>query len=723
MFSSSIKGAKGSGDNTINPNFRDVAFLSHFDGSNLDNTTSPGFTDQSTPASSASVSTPLQAFPVTSSNPFNSNYSVYCQTSQQPRFSIANNAAFAMGTGSFTIEAWIYPYTYSGSPRSILNIDDANSAGRLGVWFGHPAYPRQLVLFGSSGLVIYNSLTEIQLNTWTHFAFVRNGSTIVAYINGVAASNPTTVTTNFTCTTGTVWVCATDNTGGNISWDGLMSNLRITKGVAVYTGNFTVPTGILGATQSAGTNISAITGAQCSLLTFIKPRTVDLSTFNHTIYRGGALANDSAVPQFVPETPFARSTIGAPSTAAPWSLSSFGTSIGPVSVNYTSAQGVQGSATYKILTDAKFGFGTGNYTIEFFLYAQASTTRSDWTLVWTSSGQSLMIYFDGGTPQNLIVVINGSIQITGPLATAVTGQWVHVALSRTSTTDTRLYINGVQSGTTVATNYNLGATNQLLIGNESSTIGSMASYRILKGTGLYTGTFTPPTSPLTPITNTVLCLTGQIGIIDQTQKTTLSGSNLGPYLSTTRSKFGATSLLCDGTTTAYLTSYYFNNNFNSNIFFGTGSFTIELWFWAASGVSDKGMVQISATAGGFGGQTGVAIGYGTSNNIRIFYGATSAQNGTASTVSTQTWTHVALVRTVTWSGSTPTGQIKVYINGVADTALTVTDSYSYPISYLTLGGYESSAKTWNGNIDEMRISRTNVYTANFAAPNSPFPDQ
>jgi hypothetical protein len=40
----------------------------------------------------------------------------------------------------------------------------------------------------------------------------------------------------------------------------------VVKGVAVYTGAFTVPTSPLATTQGAGTNISAITGTQTQLL-------------------------------------------------------------------------------------------------------------------------------------------------------------------------------------------------------------------------------------------------------------------------------------------------------------------------------------------------------------------------------------------------------------------------------------------------------------------------
>jgi hypothetical protein len=61
--------------------------------------------------------------------------------------------------------------------------------------------------------------------------------------------------------------------GGGISktfYGGYITNIRIVKGLAVYTGNFTVPTGNLSLTQSAnpfgGSNTQAITPGYTKLL-------------------------------------------------------------------------------------------------------------------------------------------------------------------------------------------------------------------------------------------------------------------------------------------------------------------------------------------------------------------------------------------------------------------------------------------------------------------------
>jgi hypothetical protein len=100
-----------------------------------------------------------------------------------------------------------------------------------------------------------------------------------------------------TTTTAPAYIAASYVPGGRIT--GYISNFRIVKGVAVYTGNFTVPTDPLSATQSASTNIAAITGTQTSLLlntpnsaSFI----TDSSVNNFTVTNTGTATANSLSP-------------------------------------------------------------------------------------------------------------------------------------------------------------------------------------------------------------------------------------------------------------------------------------------------------------------------------------------------------------------------------------------------------------------------------------------
>ena len=106
------------------------------------------------------------------------------------------------------------------------------------------------------------------LNTWHHIALVRNGTSAwTFYYDGIAKTSDQGATFTFTSTTSTdIFIGAFADSGYPQQFTGHVTNFRYVKGVAVYTGNFTVPTIALTVTQSAGTNISAITAGQTQLL-------------------------------------------------------------------------------------------------------------------------------------------------------------------------------------------------------------------------------------------------------------------------------------------------------------------------------------------------------------------------------------------------------------------------------------------------------------------------
>jgi hypothetical protein len=84
------------------------------------------------------------------------------------------------------------------------------------------------------------------------------------FLNGVQEGSSYTDTTTYLAG-GSAPYLFTENTG-LYGWTGNASNIRIVKGVCVYTGTFTPSTVPLQATQPAGTNIAAITGTSTSLL-------------------------------------------------------------------------------------------------------------------------------------------------------------------------------------------------------------------------------------------------------------------------------------------------------------------------------------------------------------------------------------------------------------------------------------------------------------------------
>jgi len=93
------------------------------------------------------------------------------------------NSAFALGTGSSTVEAWVYK----------LN---TNIAGIVATLNGSTGYTFRVnangtVQFFYVGSSSVTTTSTVSTNTWTHLAAVRNGTTVTIYINGVAGGSST----------------------------------------------------------------------------------------------------------------------------------------------------------------------------------------------------------------------------------------------------------------------------------------------------------------------------------------------------------------------------------------------------------------------------------------------------------------------------------------------------------------------------------------------------
>jgi hypothetical protein len=218
----------------------------------------------------------------------NNGYSYSFNGSSQ--YLTANNAALALGTGDFTVEAWVYTTVSSGTQCVYdTRLSDGTATG---FYFG--LYASNTLLFYTGGVLAINAGT-VPINTWTHIALVRVGNTFTVYVNGTSVGTATN-SNNFTNTNAQIGSSSGVSGSTGNYYNGYLSNLRVVKGVSVYTGNFTIPTSPLAATQSAGTNISAITGTQTSLLTLQNATIVDNSTYALSITNTGSVAFSSNTP-------------------------------------------------------------------------------------------------------------------------------------------------------------------------------------------------------------------------------------------------------------------------------------------------------------------------------------------------------------------------------------------------------------------------------------------
>jgi hypothetical protein len=169
-----------------------------------------------------------------------------------------------------------------------------------------------------------------------------------------------------------------------------------------------------------------------------------------------------------------------------------------VSTSGSGSFALNGSSNFKYAAQTPFAFGTGDFTIETWVYL--SVINSFYTLFdfrYASNGAFPYIY--KGTDNRLGYYVNSSERITGTTALA-TGSWYHVVVCR-SGTSTKMYLNGTQEGSTYTdtTDYSVGSPGPTMFaeGNGNySWNGYVSNVRFVKGVCVYTGNFTPPTTPL-----------------------------------------------------------------------------------------------------------------------------------------------------------------------------------------------------------------------------------
>jgi len=157
-----------------------------------------------------------------------------------------NNAAFQFGTGDFTVEAWAY-HTADDSYPSILEIGDhLATTGILFIMFG-PGGGNVAAIYSGG----FKGSTAVTMNAWNHIAYVRSSGSLKIYVNGVSPAG--VAFTNNLTNSNKVTIGVDQNISTGYFFAGNISDLRVVKGTAVYTSNFTPPTAPL--TAISGTSL------------------------------------------------------------------------------------------------------------------------------------------------------------------------------------------------------------------------------------------------------------------------------------------------------------------------------------------------------------------------------------------------------------------------------------------------------------------------------------
>jgi hypothetical protein len=151
------------------------------------------------------------------------------------RIEVANSTELQMGTGDFTFEWWWYP-----TAAAIMRPICINGTG-AGSW-SIIMYANQTFDLAFATSPVFSSAVSYSINTWEHIAIVRENGTVTCYVDGISQQSATN-TTNLNATT--VLGIGYDTAASSQAYQGYMSDVRITKGLARYTSSFTPPTAAL----------------------------------------------------------------------------------------------------------------------------------------------------------------------------------------------------------------------------------------------------------------------------------------------------------------------------------------------------------------------------------------------------------------------------------------------------------------------------------------------
>ncbi len=156
-------------------------------------------------------------------------------------------------------------------------------------------------------------------------------------------------------------------------------------------------------------------------------------------------------------------------------------------------------SNYAKLATSYTGFGTSNFTLEFWVYFATSTADQyafDSRASFGASNGFALLYNDPATPNKLAIYYGSGFLLTPTISITSSG-WYFVALCRQSNTLT-MYVNGNSAGTATlsadlnSTIYRFGSGND----NYPAVNCYLDDVRITQGVARYSGSTCPvPTAP------------------------------------------------------------------------------------------------------------------------------------------------------------------------------------------------------------------------------------
>ena len=347
---------------------------------------------------------------------------------------------------------------------------------------------------------------------------------------------------------------------------------------------------------------------------------------------------------------------------------------------------------------------SGNYSTYRTIFAKRAGSTSYEGYLRLSTG---VVSFYNGTNYESTTVLDAN-------------SWSHVAWVYVGGY-INIYVNGVRVATSAVTvtDYNYPIVIGGVTGKNEWFQGNIRDFRILKGTALYTGTtLTPPTEPLTDITNTSLLICQLPYIVDVSTNAhaiTVNGNvytapfNIYDYTLYSAGINGG-SVYFGG-----VSDFLSIADDDADLKFGSDDFTLEMWYKGTD--TDQYATLTAKGTGGFtNGDWSLMMNKAVAGDIAFYVheyntGVPMLITGDVS-ASDNAWVHIAVVR----SGN----DWNLYVNGVSEAYVDSSTTINGTSSVVLIGADHSYGRYLSGFISDYRIVKgTAVYTAAFTPPTAP----
>ena len=655
------------------------------------------------------------------------------------RIQASGHADFQFGTSTdFTIELWFLDRYAEGDQNVNISLLDTRTTSGNG-WhiymYSHSSGHIVKVEYGttSSSTVLLSSTIHIDfiLGTWNHIAFTRSGSTHKLFHNGEQiTTSGTSVDWN---SSGALLI----GSQGSSAYPIYIGPMRIVKGTAVYSGNFYPPTAPFTKTGSTYKSLkdpgndnsttvnNSITASETVFLLNFAPNAGDRAGMAGFAFQGQMQDQDPRIYDG-PVSNTGSQKYSVPSVL--WDKTDYEyMEIGNNAIEHLQFPNV---------------FSNEAFTFEGWIqWSGTAETQNglDPNIVQFASAANITdasfagLYADVSNSGKLQMTMGSTVSSTGSAvefsnisgANLLDGNWHHIVLCRHKYNGRiSLYVDGtrhnsqaIYTGRLAKNGYKaLGGGTYITSGGFRYTggwNGNMSQMRLKKGVTMYPQHIRKET--LTPTTafnsaRTVGNGGGDTKLIACHASSLTDGSASNHTITSVGSAAVSNWAPNGGMKSVYFngTSQYLTVPDSADWSMGSGAMTAEAWVWIES-------YQSSAIVIGQWGSPGLAwvlMFNSTTGYLRYQIYSGSAYTDVVANntpVPLQTWTHVALIKTGSYSAS--------FVNG---DLVNQTNSTVHPqdgSSTLAIGARSDASQRFKGYISNVRVTKGSyLYNVDFTSP-------